>query len=109
MEMQNQQPGFFQFKRYPSKTAGEGQKEFAWMYYNCPCGCGTAGALPLVQPLTEAHDNHTWGWDGNEQKPTLTPSIRRTIECKFHGHLQNGVWSACDDGPRLAANVYSAP
>lgn len=39
-----------------------------------------------------------WGWDGNEERPTLTPSINCIAEkngkptgaCGWHGHITNG-------------------
>lgn len=40
-----------------------------------------------------------WGWDGNVERPTLTPSINCLAEkdgkpaggCGWHGHITNGV------------------
>lgn len=34
-----------------------------------------------------------WGWDGNEESPTLTPSIHDLGN--WHGHLVNGVLKSC--------------
>ncbi|HWA07934.1 MAG TPA: DUF6527 family protein [Opitutaceae bacterium] len=34
-----------------------------------------------------------WGWDGNEEKPTLEPSIH-TIG-HWHGYLRNGRLQSC--------------
>ncbi len=31
----------------------------------------------------------TWNWDGNTEKPTLTPSIN-CGDCKWHGFITNG-------------------
>lgn len=36
-----------------------------------------------------------WGWDGNEDAPTLTPSI--ADPCGYHGHLVAGVLEPCPD------------
>jgi hypothetical protein len=96
-ELTSDRPG-----AYVISEAGTG----IWLIYNCPCGCGVKGQLPLVRGLTTSHNQHTWGWDGNRSAPTLTPSIRRNVECKFHGHLQKGVWSACSDGAQLSPKVY---
>lgn len=38
-----------------------------------------------------------WGWDGNMDCPTLTPSILNTGE--WHGHLVKGVLESCPDSP----------
>ena len=94
---ENAQPGWFRVE--------DGAAGHAWLQYNCPCGCGSVGQIHMV-PTGTPHDSRTWEWDGNRERPTLSPSIRRTIDCKFHGHLQAGVWSACADGAQLAANVY---
>lgn len=99
--LEDEQPGAFKIEVF-------GDAGLAWFTYNCPCGCGSVGQFPLV-PKGVAHDNHTWEWDGNSTHPTLIPSIRRHVECKFHGHMQSGVWSACSDGAQLSPNVYRAP
>lgn len=57
----------------------------------CPCGCGGAMRLPLHR--TGQNAKASWEWDGNLEKPTLTPSIRDLTGCKFHGFLTAGVWS----------------
>lgn len=33
---------------------------------------------------------HKWGWDGNMETPTLTPSIGCDHRCGWHGHITNG-------------------
>lgn len=38
----------------------------------------TSDALPI------------WGWDGNTEKPTITPSIDCSKGCGWHGHIING-------------------
>jgi hypothetical protein len=34
-----------------------------------------------------------WGWDGNEDKPTITPSILATGQ--WHGYLRDGRLISC--------------
>ena len=34
-----------------------------------------------------------WGWDGNEENPTLTPSI--LSPGAWHGFLRNGILESC--------------
>jgi hypothetical protein len=60
----------------------------AGMIYGCPCGCGRTGALafrPAPSP--------SWHWDGNRDKPTLTPSVHHVGH--WHGWLRAGVWVSC--------------
>lgn len=78
-----------------------------WLTYDCPCGCHAPGALRLVPQASWISGQGTWGWDGNRTHPTLTPSIRRTTGCKFHGHLTAGIWTACTDGPPLASGLWN--
>lgn len=60
----------------------------------CPCGCGSFMNLPInVGEKVE----RKWLWDGNRERPTLHPSIRDLSGCRFHGHLNNGVWTFCGD------------
>ena len=39
-----------------------------------------------------------WWWNGDRDKPTLTPSIGvpATPPYKWHGFLENGIWKACE-------------
>lgn len=48
-------------------------------------------ALPIQRG--SAPGNRIWGWDGNEETPTLTPSIH-TIG-HWHGFLTNGRLNSC--------------
>lgn len=57
--------------------------------FMCPCGCGAESYLPL-QPSSE----DGWTWDGNMEKPTLTPSVLQR-GCGWHGYLTAGVWKTC--------------
>ena len=66
--------------------------ENAGLGFVCPCGCGTPGCV-MIAPNGEK--SHNWTWDGNTEKPTLTPSIQRVGGCKWHGYLRNGVWESC--------------
>lgn len=34
-----------------------------------------------------------WGWNGDEEKPSITPSIH--VLNKWHGHLTNGKLISC--------------
>jgi hypothetical protein len=65
------------------------------IFCECPCGCGGHMRLPLYllgEPKPET-GRPAWGWDGNHDTPTLTPSIRDIGTCYFHGHLVAGQWT----------------
>lgn len=56
-----------------------------------PCGeseHGETAALPL-RPATPEHPS--WEWNGNRDKPTLSPSILHRGVCAWHGYLRDGV------------------
>lgn len=57
----------------------------------CPCGCGREGYLPI--------DTFTagprWDWNGDRERPTLTPSVLFRGGCQWHGFLTNGEWRTC--------------
>jgi hypothetical protein len=77
-----QKPGDFWF-------VVNGQEKIVGMGFDCPCGCGERGMV-LFYKL----DNHdAWKWDGNEDKPTLTPSIQRNTSCRWHGFMTKGMWT----------------
>lgn len=55
----------------------------------CPCGCGNESWLPVDREIGMGG----WRWDGNREKPTLTPSVFNTgMPCKWHGWLRAGEW-----------------
>lgn len=54
--------------------------------YACPCGCGMVNQIATLGPA------HGWTWNGNAEKPTLTPSIQHTSACRWHGFLTDGVF-----------------
>lgn len=59
--------------------------------YICPCGCGMVGHVSV----NKTKEQGAWQWDGNTEKPTLTPSILHTSGCKWHGYLTAGIWESC--------------
>jgi hypothetical protein len=60
----------------------------------CPCGCGSMLNLPIC---TGTKVDRAWLWDGNREKPTLSPSIKDLGGCFFHGVLTQGVWTFTGD------------
>lgn len=59
----------------------------------CPA-CGCEHDVPVKPGNPQG-----WGWDGNQERPTLSPSIffsaghgKRNPDCRWHGFLQNGEW-----------------
>jgi hypothetical protein len=59
------------------------------LIYVCPCGCGKTGAVPVT---TGQKRDKAWLWDGDFEKPTLTPTILRVNGCRWHGYLTAGFW-----------------
>ena len=49
------------------------------------------GTTEVLQAL--GRDDRVWAWDGNEEAPTVTPSIL-TIG-QWHGHLKSGRLISC--------------
>jgi hypothetical protein len=68
----------------------DGKDEPAGIVFLCPCGCGAHRAARF------GGINHpTWTWNGDKEKPTLTPSLLSTTGCKWHGYLTEGVFRSC--------------
>lgn len=65
-----------------------GDREIAGMIYACPCGCGRLVALDF-----RPHPSPSWEWDGNTEKPTLSPSVHDVGH--WHGWLRAGIWESC--------------
>lgn len=74
-------PGAFEYYREVDRFP-------AGMIYCCPCGCGATGALAF-----RPHASPSWEWDGNNEAPTLKPSVHHVGH--WHGWLTGGVWLSC--------------
>lgn len=73
-------PGDIEFRKYPNE-------EPAGYAYRCP-KCGHEDWLKIDDGM------NGWVWNGNIDKPTLTPSILHT-SCGWHGYLTDGVFIDC--------------
>jgi Family of unknown function (DUF6527) len=64
----------------------------AGLLFVCPCGCGDIGAVAIHRPAGES--GPLWSWNGDRERPTLSPSILRTggSGCTWHGFLTEGVF-----------------
>ena len=71
------------------RMADDGKTRY--LNFTCPCGCGVASMIPV----TTVPGGHGWKWDGNEEKPTLSPSIQKLTPCRWHGYLRAGIFEKC--------------
>lgn len=62
-----------------------GSAEIAGLNFVCPCGCNAVLGVNFK----------TWQWNGNKEKPTITPSILHMNDCKYHGFLTNSIFTSC--------------
>ena len=67
----------------------------AGMNFMCPCGCGDKSALCFSTYPKDKPADARWIWNGSREAPTLTPSILRTMGCKWHGFLTDGIFKQC--------------
>ena len=72
-----------------------------WLIAFGPFPCTPQGGGHLMNlPLYLKEDGKcpgswaSWEWDGDKEKPTLTPSILRNGV--WHGYLRKGYWVACE-------------
>lgn len=71
-------------------------EEMGALNFVCPCGCKRVHSLEVVRNAAEKQERQ-WIWDGNVDRPTLSPSINSTVErggCGWHGWLTAGVFRA---------------
>ncbi len=61
------------------------------IYFECPCGCK---ALVVLSTLKKGEPR--WAVDGNSVKP----SIKRTVGCKTHFTITNGVVTFHNNKPK---------
>ena len=77
--------------------------------FNCPLHDRRCGSLVIAGRTTLKHDPQgqnggiaQWGWDGNREKPTFTPSVN----CKgcWHGYIRAGrcVSTGNTDEPEIS-------
>lgn len=78
-------PGAFFIERF-----GEGNRH-ARMWHKLPDGNVGAIYLRPVPPTMAAHPS--WEWDGNEDKPTLKPSVH--LPGRWHGWFTAGRMVSC--------------
>ena len=72
-------------------------------YYRCPCGkhdgrhvFDSGKTFELIYIAIGNKLDGYWLWDGNEDAPTLAPSIWSKTEyggCGWHGFLTKGRWT----------------
>ncbi len=71
-----------------SAPAGEQPK---WLRFGCRCDARITCAIAL-RPQKNAV-GASWGWDGNREAPTVTPSINCEKGCGWHGWLKAGEFT----------------
>ena len=69
-------------------TEPSGQRQF---WFRCPGKCGCVAPLALRPVVNGAAQS--WDFDGNEDAPTLHPSINH-VGC-WHGWLRAGEFVSC--------------
>lgn len=75
-------PGAYEIRRFDGETG---------IAFRCPCGCGREGYLP-IRPQDVGP---SWEFNGNDDAPTVSPSVLFTGGCQWHGWLRNGEWVSC--------------
>lgn len=77
------QPGEFQFRREGEDAAN------VRIVFGCPLRPGSSCSVP-VRGESLPNGAGPWGWDGNLESPTLTPSINCVGGCGWHGFITAG-------------------
>jgi hypothetical protein len=67
-------------------------EEFEHIYVWIP-GMTGPDSIRISKAADISHSPRVWIWDGNEDKPTLTPSIHAPEQ--WHGHLVAGRLVSC--------------
>lgn len=80
-----QNPGDFRY--IFEMVAGQAQPSHI-IFVNPACRFGSC-QIP-IKPGEPDQAGHRWGWDGNLECPTITPSIGCDHRCGWHGHITNG-------------------
>jgi hypothetical protein len=68
----------------------------ACLMFVCPCGCESIAGVAVGKDMDDRGGNHpVWQWNGDREKPTITPSIQLVGGCCWHGFLTDGVFKSC--------------
>jgi hypothetical protein len=78
---------YYALPDHPGKHAG--------LNFQCPCGCGALLGVRFLNAQGQV-DASCWTFDGDDQQPTCTPSIRHMDGCQWHGYLHRGTFVACE-------------
>jgi hypothetical protein len=78
------------------------RREAVAIAFDCPCGSAECGrvCIELANPLDgrppTRTDGHTWKREGETfETLSLTPSIQRLDNCRWHGFITNGEVRKC--------------
>lgn len=71
------------------------REEPSRILFCCPCGCESIIGVNVKPEEQLGVVKHPWQWNGNRERPTLTPSIRVVGCCEWHGYLTDGVFKTC--------------
>lgn len=67
-------------------------EDLTWLYMWTP-GANGPDAIRIVRTEAEARkSDRRWIWDGNEQAPTLLPSL---LTPEWHGYFRAGRMESC--------------
>lgn len=88
-------PAKFMFMRWWQPDGGERRPK--WMSFPCPGKQTPSGGRCMVPIFPQKNGNGaSWQWNGDQEKPTLTPSIN-CYGC-WHGFITNGEITPDVDG-----------
>lgn len=99
-------PGEFQFQTLGYEPTSDplaaiaedkasGGRGIARLEYGCPRTGNPCGGIAIGHPDKPVQRSPSWRWDGDIERPTLTPSINCTGGCGWHGYLTAGVFKEC--------------
>ena len=88
---ENGEPGVFNF--YGSTNSNSSL--IYGMMFICPCGCGILASIAFKN--NKDSKGPIWRWDGNKERPTISPSINinKGEIGSWHGFLRNGEFKEC--------------
>jgi len=85
-------PGDFAWDFDSDKLDGKRDNPTHYIYLILP-GMKHMLAIEVRRGAPESQSKRVWGWDGNEDKPTLMPSI--LVPNEWHGWLRAGRLVSC--------------
>ena len=90
------------------RTVNDHGLEYPCLMFICPGCAEDLGSGLHMLPVNTTVKEPAWSWDGNLEKPTITPSILtgRDSDKICHSYLKEGIFQFLEDSTHSLAGTF---